>query len=104
MNFLSKTAHFVKISNFLVLVVLPYEKTRIRVLVFSLLSYNLLLDGILILDSVDLSIDGILITKIIMLDRLKIIIQFVDKRDTSRNVESSDIFIVDVVKILDKSS
>ena len=65
---------------------------------------KLLLDGILVLDGIDLGIDGFLITKIIMLDRLEVFIKFIDKRYTGRNVESGDIFIGDVVKILDKGS
>ena len=63
---------------------------------------DLLLDRILILDRVDLRVDGILVAEIVMLDRLEgLLIKFIDKRDTGRDIESGDIGIGDVVKILD---
>ncbi len=55
----------------------------------------------LVCDTGDSSLDGFFICEIIVLDRLHVVIQFVNEGDASGDVQTNNLVVFDIVKIFD---
>ena len=48
--------------------------------------------------------DLFLIAKVVVADRLHVVIEFIDERLSRRNIETGDVFIADAVEMLDQGA
>ena len=48
--------------------------------------------------------DGFLVAQVVVLDGLEVVVEFVDEGDAGGNVEADDLFVGDVVEVLDEGA